>query len=388
MKQNLGKWIFFLFFPLIVCASNEYVSYSYNLSSTKPYIYESVAFRFDVEQLYEKEVMFFELEPLEGEGYTLELITQKRSESSYHNAAKHYEYLIIPQKTGSITVAFRFGIRLASDDAVAQTYVGSRDNVKYIPAKKVTIATLKIPLEVQPLPKEVMGVGEFALQEASSSKKLYAYDPFDVTYEVEGVGYLKENVAFLKNLPQGVDLFGGLIKEEKKATSKGYHYKQTYKYALVAAKSFTIPAQTFVFFNPKTKQLQKITLKPVDVVVTPKDVASLVDVTQAPKEESFVVAYVVDGIYYLLAFVLGVFARELFGRYIQNNPIWKKKIHQTSPIAKLKTPQALLNFLLAHPKKEMFFEEITLLELIVYKNKEVVPFSKIKKRVENILLHS
>jgi len=379
MKQNLGRMMIFLIFPFLLFAQEEYVKYSYLVSKENVYQYESIAFSLKVEQIYDKEVMFFELVPKQNDDVIIELISKKRSEASYHSATKEYSYLLIPKKEGNIVVSFELYIRLASDDAVAQTYVGSRDNVKYIPTKKVAITTLHIPLEVKRLPKDVIGVGKFVLKQEYKQKQLYSYDPFDIRYTLEGVGYLKKGFKPLKEIPFA-SVFEGITQNLQKVTPKGYQYKKVYNYAIVSQKSFMIQQKKFRYYDPKTNSFVYLVRPKVEVTLHQRDIKTLVDTTVSPQpKKSFLTLYFIDGIYYFIAFLLGFFSREIYKKYLKNNIELPRK--KQNPIRSLDTPEKLLDFLVKSEKKEQFSVEIFELETIVYRKKNLHHFEKIKKDI-------
>jgi len=320
--------------------------------------------------------MFFDLKPLPSEEYEIISIKEKRHEFNYHDAKKDFEFLVIPKKVGTIKVAFDFRVRRASDDAVAQAYRGSRDNVKSIPTIKVNIAQPTITLDIKPLKQAVDAVGDFSLVMSIDKRKASSYDKVNVVYKLQGRGFLDKNFTPIKEL-KGVSIFKGKKEKEPRATQDGYIYNKEWSYALVASENYTLPALTLRTYNYRNKQFSDKSIQRVKVQITPLDMAALLDDEELPKSEVNYKKYI--GYFYnILIFIAGFLFAKLLA-YLPKK--LSQKEHCCPLIKSAKTAKELLNHTSLLMQKYPLEDEVKVLEELVYKGHSNENFHSIKKQI-------
>ena len=379
MKKNLGSLpfvLFLVFFSLLNADESELCSYSIESSKQSGVINEPFSVTFTTRQKTLNEVMFFDLKPKKSELYEVVSIKEKRHEFNYHDAMKEFEFLVIPKHSGVIKVAFAFQVRRASDDAVAQAYTGSRDNVKSIPTVNVHVADPYVELNITELPSQVQAVGEFNLVMELTKRKSSSYDAINVTYRVQGRGYLEESFEPIQEI-EGVSIFRGKKERAPRATKEGYIYEKEWSYALVAKKDFQLPKVVLHSYNYRTKRLQQKSTQAVDIEITPLAIESLLDESEAPSSTLEYKKYL-GYLYNLLIFIAGFLAAKFLERLPKKI---SKEADSYQSIANAKTPKETLKATLALQKNTLLHKEITELEALVYGGKSKKSLSEIKKSI-------
>jgi hypothetical protein len=379
MKNSHGRFFFLLFVALVSlldATQNKYCSYKIQSSKTKDIVlYEPVSISFYTRQKTDTEMMFFDLKPLKSEDYEIIAINEKRHEYNYHDAEKSFEFLLIPKKAGTLKVRFDFSIRRASDDAVAQAYVGSRDNVKSIPTIKVHIAQAIVELQVKNLSKNVDAIGDFTLKMKLDKEKSNSYDAINVVYTLSGKGYLKETYQPLKNI-QGVSLFKGKKETPPRASKEGFFYNKEWSYALVATKDFTLPSANLSLYEHQHKKYTLLQTAQKKIQIQAIDTHNLLDQQEYPEQQNY--QKYLGYIYNILLFIAGFILAKILD-FFPKKEINKKQCCEL--IQKSKTPKELLNNSLAVRIKAGLDEEINQLESMVYKHSSSKDFHKIKTNI-------
>jgi len=378
MKNIHGKIVLLtlLFVVHLNAIQTKYCDYSISSSKQNAVINEPVSISFTTRQKTKDEVMFFDLKPLPSEEYEIISIKEKRHEFNYHDAKKDFEFLVIPKKEGIIKIMFDFRVRRASDDAVAQAYRGSRDNVKSIPTIKVPISKPTITLNIKSLKKPVDAVGEFNLVMSIDKIKASSYDKVNIVYKLQGRGFLDESFEPIKNI-DGISIFRGEKKTEPRATQDGYIYQKEWSYALVTSQNYTLPAVTLRTYNYRNKQLINKTTEIKKVQITPLDMATLLDDEELPKSEINYKKYI-EYFYNILIFIGGFLFAKLL-TYFPNNI--SKKEECCLAIKNAKTPKELLNRILLLLQKYPLQHEVEALEELVYKSTSKENFNSLKKQI-------
>jgi len=375
MKSIHGKLLLLLLFTLSLSA-NPLAKYELTTNKQTPYIKEAVEITFTAEQLERTDVMFFFLEPQASKEYKITLLKKESTELAYHHKKTTYHYLLFPLKSKDIDVRFHFTIKVASDEAVAQVYEGSRDNVKWIETDNTQIPLKPLTLHVKALQKDVSLVGDFTLQQKVAKTEISAYDTLQVKYFLKGVGFDEFHLELIP--PQkGIDIFTNITKHYNKATPDGFVIQQEYNYALVAKEDFTIPKKSILCFSPKKKLYYTLETKAYKIHVTPMDATEILDSNEAPSEPFFY-EKVADFFLYLLIFAAGYFTAKISYKK-------EKKELDKEPFSALKEAKNAkeMLFLLTNRYAEIkalypFHKE---LEELVYKNKQSKNFTKIKKAI-------
>ena len=380
MNNILGKILlltFFIFLPSAVMATTKYCEYSIHTDTKTAYINEAVKIHFKTRQKIHNEVMFFDLIPLKSEDYSFVLLSEKRHEFSYHDAKKDFQYLIFPKKEGTINVRFDFRIRRASDDAVAQAYIGSRDNVKSIPTIKVHIAQPVITLKISPLPKKLDGVGNFNLQMSLDKTSSNSYDAINVTYTLTGTGYLNTNFEPLHDINK-TTIFTGITDTRPQATPKGLKYKKIWKYAIVAKEDFVVPMVNFSYLNTNTKTISEEKIEAKNIIITPFNTKALLDAKESPVQKNYFILFT-KYIYYILSFIAGLLVAKLIE--ILPKKISTKKESCCKNVIKANSAQALIKAIFPLISTLKLEKEVAHLEKIAYTKENGKAFEKIKKEI-------
>ena len=375
MKNIHGKVLFLclLLVANLNAIETKYCSYSISSSKQSAILHEAINISFTTRQKTKNEVMFFDLKPLPSKEYEIISIKEKRHEFNYHDAKKDFEFLVIPKKVGTIKVAFDFRVRRASDDAVAQAYRGSRDNVKSIPTIKVNIDKPTVTLNIKPLKQAVDAVGDFSLVMSIDKRKASSYDKVNVVYRLQGRGFLDKNFTPLKEI-NGVSIFKGKKEKEPRATQDGYIYKKEWSYALVASEDYALPALTLRTYNYRNKQFLDKTTQLVKVQITPLDMATLLDDEESPQSAIDYKKYI--GYFYNLLIFIGGFLFAKFLAYLPKK--LSKKEHCCPLIKSAKTAKELLNHVSLLLQKYPLEDEVKALEALVYKSNTKENFHSLK----------
>lgn len=378
MKKDLGKFLLlFILFVSLDAQESIYCSYELKSSKNKAFINEPITITFNTRQKIHDDVMFFDLVPLKSQDYEIVSITDKRYEFDYHDAKKEFIYLLIPKKAKKLEVRFNFKIRMASDDAVAQAYTGSRDNVKSIPTVDIDISNPSISIDVTPLKKQVDAVGEFTLTQKTDKTSASSYDTINVVYTLKGVGVLDDEYQPIKKI-DGVSIFSAKKDKEMRVSKDGYIYNKEWSYALISDSSYKIPKTTLHTFEQQNSKYKDITLKAKEITITPLATKNLLDDEEYPKDE-INYKHFIEYLYNLIIFIAGFLASKLI-KYI---PKREKKVKNryTKSIKKAKNAKELLDISLKITNEIDLRDEIEELEKIVYTQNGSREINKIKNNI-------
>ena len=379
MKKNHGNIIFisifFIFSMLLNAEENDYCSYTLSSSKTEALVVnEPITVTFKVRQKLHNEVMFFDFKALNSDAYKIASIEEKRHEFNYHDAQKEFTFLLLAKKAGEVDVKFSFDIRRASDDAVKQAYVGSRDNVKSIPTIKVHIADPTLSFDVKSLQKPVDAVGDFTLDMKLSTNHSNSYDAINVVYTLTGRGYLDESYEPLTSIDKA-SLFKGIKEIPTKITRDGYEYQKTWSYAIVKGESFTIPPATLRVYNYKTTNYEDKRTSEEKISITKLNIQDMLDDEESPDTTLEYKKYL-SYFYNLLIFIAGFLVAKLLEYLPKKSP---KKEHCCKEVYQAKTAKEILLVSIKFNKNRNLDKEIGELEEMVYKNKPSKELSSIKK---------
>ena len=379
MKKNHGNIILFsmlfVFSMLLNAGENKYCSYTLSSSKTEGLVVnEPITVTFKVRQKFHSEVMFFDFKVVNSDAYKVVSIEEKRHEFNYHDAKKEFTFLLLPKKVGKIDIKFSFDIRRASDEAVKQAYVGSRDNVKSIPTIKVHIADPLLSLDVKNLQKPVDAVGEFTLNMKLSSNHSNSYDAINVVYTLIGRGYLDESYEPLTSIDKA-SLFKGIKETPVKITRDGYEYQKTWSYAIVKEESFSIPSVVLRIYNYKTNRYDEKSTQEEKISITKLNIEDMLDDEEAPTTTLEYKKYLIY-FYNLLIFIAGFLVAKLL-EYLPKKST--KKEHCCKDLLLAKTAKEILLIAMKFNKNGNLDQEIRELEEIIYKDRASKELSSLKK---------
>jgi len=364
MKANLGKILLLLFLPLLLVANAKQAEFSLTTNKSSAYVKEAIEISFVANQIDKTYMMFFFLEPKKSEDYEIELLNKKTTELGYHNYTTTFTYLLFPLKAKKIDVAFDFTIKVASDEAVAQVYQGSRDNTKWIETIDTKVELQPISIEVKKLEQKVDLVGEFQLSSQLLKSEISAYDSANITYKLTGTGYKDKNFQIIKKIPN-TTLFSQQSDAFSLATKDGYKISREYTYALVSKESFTIPKVEIKAYSPKLQKYYTLVDDAHPIRVTKLDSSLLIDDVESPKRQKFNFELLQNSLIALLLFLSGFATAKLYPTL----HLPKRKTKRFQDIEETKTAQELLFVLLQNYEKESK-KYIDALELIEYKKSD------------------
>jgi hypothetical protein len=353
----------------------EDFTYDFHLDKHNPYLKEPVILTLDLKQSNHDVVLLFNFDLQKSEDYFFQRLDTKESDT-HHNTQIHYVYLIYPLRSGEINISFDLMKKVTTDDSVAYSFSGDRDNVKGLVTTDTKITLPPLLLKVKDLPENTALVGDFSLTHEFKKHKAKAYEPIPFQVRIEGSGYppLINNL-----LPKDVNFT--LFKENpivRSTNSKqGTKSSVTYPMALSSDKSFDLNSISIKAFDPKTGKHYMLTIPKQHFDISEVDVSTLIDKTDDPEPLESDWSWLGSLLSYLIIFGAGYLTAVSLK--------WKKKIlPQTDDpfkekIKNCKDEKSLLQLLMATDSKK-FTESIGKLENGLYGNAKI-NFKKIKQNV-------
>jgi hypothetical protein len=381
VKNNLGKTYACLIFFLLsfISLQAEDFTYAFNANNQSPYVKEPVILTLDVNQTNHDVVLLFNLTLNKSEDYAFQRLDIKETDS-YHNAKIHYVYLIYPLRSGDINVTFNLLKKVTTDDSVAYSFSGDRDNVKGLVTVDTNVILPPVELKVKPLPSGTTLVGDFSLTHSIKKHQAKAYEPLPFQVQIKGLGYppLLDTL-----LPQE----GNFTRFTEKpivtsfASTEGTQSTVTYSMALSHNKSFTLSSIVLKAFNPKTEKSYTLTVPEQHFDIQEVATESLVDTIDAPDIFKEDWSWLSTLLGYIVVFAAGYLTALSWK--------WKKKsISKTrhpliEKIQSCKDEKALLQVLIAADNKR-FTPSIEKLEASLYGNGKI-NLNKVKQELLEII---
>lgn len=166
--------------------------------------------------------------------------------------------ILIPQQSGKLTIEpaemiFNVQKRVASQ-SIFDDFFGSYQNVR------VSAKTKPITINVKDLPTAPAGfggaVGEFALKSSIDRDQLKANEAVSMKVVVSGTGNLRHITPLKFDFPPDFEVYDPKTTYNHKSSMAGINGTTVFEYLLIPryAGEFTIPAETFVYFNTKTQK--------------------------------------------------------------------------------------------------------------------------------------
>ena len=273
------------------------------------------------------------------------------------------KYILAPQREGPLKVS------------QAQMKIASRSNLKdswgaWIPQVKWrTYFSNELTMDVKPLPAGVDLVGDFKITALADKLEINPNEAVNVKIVVKGSGNL-EDIQSFKPYIQGVSAF-----DEKIVVNKGV---LSQKMAFVADEDFVIPPFNLKYFNPKTKKINTISTKEIQVKVKGEKVKSELNIKRPQQEEAHVeqVTNADTSITFVIAaFILGT----LSGILLMFTKPWTKFKKEKS--FSIKDPKMLLIKLLPYKGDEKVEEIVHTLEKNIYSGANIEIDKKALKEI-------
>jgi putative sterol carrier protein len=252
--------------------------------------------------------------------------------------------------------------KATTDENIAYSFSGDRDNVKGIQTKNTKIEVPDLQLQVKELPKGTQIVGDFKLEYKIKHHKATAYEPLPFQMTIQGIGY----PPLLNNLLQGEGNFTRFTEQpivKTIASIEGTHTKVTYPMALSHDQNFTLQAIKINAFNPHTERSYTLDVPAQTFTITQEDKSKLLDKVDTPAPFEINYAWLQTFFGYLIAFIAGIFSALSWK--------WKRKTIQKlqdpmlEKIQQCKSSKELLQLLLSDDSKR-FDTTINTIESTLY----------------------
>lgn len=378
MKNNLGNTSLRLFIFLLsfITLQAEDFTYTFNTDHPTPYVKEAVVLTLDLNQTNHDVVLLFNFSINKSEDYTFQRLDIKETDS-YHNAKIHYVYLIYPLKSGDINITFNLLKKVTTDESVAYSFSGDRDNVKTLETTDTQINLPPLQLQVKPLPEETVLVGDFALTYDIKKHQANAYEPLPFQVSIKGDGY-----------PPLVDMLlpkdGNFTRFTEKpivksiATRRGTQSTVMYPMALSHSQSFTLSPIMLKAFNPETEKSYTLEIPSQHFDIEEVAAQSLVDKIDSPDVLKEDWSWLSTLLGYIVVFAAG-YLTALSWKW-KKRQSHKEKHPLIQKIQSCKDEKALLQVLIAADSKH-FTSSIEKLEASLYGNGKI-NLNKVKQEAE------
>ena len=283
MKNNLGSLIlFYLFsFSLFGLVSHaEDFTHTFHVNKTHPYVKEAVILTLDLNQTNPDKVLLFNFDLAKSDAYTFQRLDIQETDS-YHQARIHYVYLVYPLKSGTVNISFKLLKKVTTDDSVAYSFSGDRDNVKGLVTVDTNVILPALQLNVQALPENTLLVGDFNLTHSIKKHQAQAHEPLPIQVNISGKGY----PPLLNTLLPQEGNFTRFTEEpvvKSIVNMQGSQSTVTYTMALSHVQSFTLSPIEIKAFDPHTRKSYLLTIPQQHFVITTSKESELVDLIDSP----------------------------------------------------------------------------------------------------------
>jgi len=346
MKKSPGRALRKLLFVIvgITLAYAGDFSYKFALSDTSPYLKEAVIMKLDLEQTDHSKVLLFKFSPKKSDEYEFYRLDIKE-EDAYHAAKVHYTYLIYPKHAGTIAIAFDLIKMVTTDEKVAYSFSGDRDNIRGLNKEDIPVDLPALKLRVKPLPKGTLIVGDFTLEQTLKKREAKSFEPLPFTITIKGNGYPPILTGIIPDSEE-FTLFRETPIAHSSRSIQGTKSSVTYPMALSAKQSFHLPAIALKAFNPKTEKSYDLTIPKEHFTITQPDQSTLLDKIDSPKPLQSNWSWLGALLGYLITFIAGF----LTAKSLKWSPTRKQKPTvdaMTEEIQAIDDPKELLTLLIA-----------------------------------------
>jgi len=382
MKHNLGRLVGILclvYFSVTLLQAEDF-TYDLRVTKTNPYVKEAVFLTFDVNQTNHDIVLLFDFDLVKKENYSYQRVDIKETNDA-HDLHIRYTYLIYPLQDGEVDIHFKLRKRVTTEDSVAYSFSGDRDNVKGLVTKDYSINLPPFMLHVKPLQKDILLVGDFTLEYSLKNHQAKAYESLPFNFTLKGKGYPPR----LNNiLPKDIKftLFSEKPNVHALSSKEGTHSTVNYTMALSHDKDFTLPAISLKAFNPLSEKTYTLHIPSQNFKITEVNKTTLVDKVNIPPLLKENWSWSKTLFSYFIVFISGY----LTARAIH----WQKKSSKTETIHPLrekiklsKNKKELLQILMAH-NNQHFSSCINMLEDSLYANGKM-SLKELKEEALNLL---
>mgnify|MGYP002623986545 CR=1 FL=1 len=174
--------------------------------------------------------------------------------------------IVFPQRAGTIVVpglTFNCEVHIGQGDLSG---LGPKITLK----RRVPNLTLQVDALPQPAPKAFGGaVGRFDVTTNVSHNTLRTGDIATYSVTISGQGNLRLITPARLNFPDSFDIFDTTTDDNTHISKEGMSGSVTFRYPFMPRTKgrFTMPADTFCYFNPATREYVSVALPPVELNV-------------------------------------------------------------------------------------------------------------------------
>ena len=374
MNRNPGSVILFFLLCILWLHAADF-TYSFRVSNTHPYVKEPLLLTLDINQTDKEKVLLFKFDLQKSPDYEFHRLFAKETDT-YHAAKVHYEYLLYPLKSGELSLKFDLLQKATTDDNLAYSFSGDRDNVKGLTTVDTKVPLAPLPLHVKALPEGTELVGDFTLEHRFKKSRAEAYEPIPFQVSIRGVGYPPLLPSLLPKKRE-YTLFEEKPVVKSVNTPKGAKSTVVYAMALSHGSSFDLDTVEIRVFDPVRERVYTLEIPGQHFEITPTETKTLVDKTDNPQPMHTDFSWFTSLLGYLAVFSAGYFTALAWK--------WKRKV--TAPkrdpliekVEACKEEKVLLQLLMATDSKR-FEKAIGRLEKRIYGNAKS-NFKQIKQEV-------
>ncbi len=374
MNRNPGSTILFFLLCTLWLNAMDF-TYTFKVNNSQPYIREPLLLTLDINQTNKEKVLLFKFDLQKSPDYEFHRLFAKETDT-YHAARVHYEYLVYPLKSGKISLKFDLIQKATTDENLAYSFSGDRDNVKGLTTVDTHVPLTPLELWVKPLPAGTELVGKFTLAHTFKKTRAEAHEPIPFRVTIKGAGYPPLLDTLLPKRKE-YTLFEEKPIVKSVNTPKGAKSTVIYAMALSHGSSFDLDPIKIKAFDPESKRVYTLKVPKQHFEISPADTKTLVDTNDNPPPLHIDFSWVTSLLGYLVVFFAGYFTAL----------IWKWKRRVTSKnrdplrakVEACKNEKALLQLLMATDSKR-FEKAIGKLEKGLYGN-EKINFKAIKQEV-------
>lgn len=183
-----------------------------------------------------------------------------------YNVIEVYKTAVYPQKSGTITVTplLLKGVAIVPSGM----WGGARQEQNSVKSNAVTLQVKELPQAGRPANFSGL-VGNFSLKSSLTKDKLKTNDATDLVVTISGSGNLQLAEALAFTFPSDFDVNDPAINDNIHTAGNSVNGSRSFDYTIIprAPGKFTIPAASFVYFDPKTQTYKTLTTDPYSLNV-------------------------------------------------------------------------------------------------------------------------
>jgi len=365
VKNNLGKLLSFFLLGMLMLHAEDF-TYTFKVDKKNPFVKEAVILTLDLDQSSHDKVLLFNFKIKKSDAYHFQRLDIKETDTGHH-AQVHYEYLIYPLKSGKVNITFELLKKVTTEDSVAYSFSGDRDNVKGLVTVDTMVPLPPLLLEVKALPQGTELVGDFKITHQVKQHKGKAYEPLPIQVSLQGKGY-PPVLATLLPKEGNFTRFTEKPLIHSVVNRQGTQSTVTYPMALSHSQSFTLSPVEIKSFNPQSEKSYLLTVPSQHFEISKADRSTLLDKSDSPKVLKADWSWIKTLLGYLVVFAAGVLTALSWK--------WRKKSTKgiTHPLVQkiqnCQDEKALLQVLMAADNKD-FDTSIEKLEASLYGNAKI-----------------